>query len=235
VKDLCQPRLDRTTKSEQSIQLANKWLHDCASNHHECLGLRKDAKLPSRLVHVRRQRDCSELEARLCCSNTIPAGTSYLSLSHCWGEYRFITTTRDNFSQFQASLPIDSLSHTFQDALLLTIALGFEYIWIDSLCIVQDDINDWRREASRMGDVYRNPGCNISVSGFTNGQEGFMLPQRRPDPTPILVKAERGHSVICGIISKMKRCISWQARVQWRVCHKIHCSLEPGHCKNRSL
>jgi hypothetical protein len=58
------------------------------------------------------------------------------------------------------------------------------------LCIIQDDVEDWTREASLMGEVYRNASCNISASAFASGEKGFMLPWRQMDPTPIFVKAE---------------------------------------------
>jgi hypothetical protein len=95
--------------------------------------------------------------------------------------------TRDNIDLFKLSLPVENLTQTFQDALLTTMNLGFEYVWIDSLCIIQDNVEDWKQEASMMGDVYKHASCNISVSGFANGDEGFMLPQRQADPTPVLV------------------------------------------------
>jgi hypothetical protein len=85
---------------------------------------------------------------------------------------------------------VENLSRTFQDALLATISLGFEYIWIDSLCIVQDDKDEWSRESKLMGEVYKNATCNISASGFADGEDGFMLRQRQVDPTPFIVNID---------------------------------------------
>jgi hypothetical protein len=151
-----------------------------------------DNQLPTRLVHV--QQDDSKLIAHICNGSMLPSNTVYLSLSHCWGTVKFLTTTRLNVPDFEQSLPVDQLSRTFQDALLVTIELGFEYIWIDSLCIVQDDIGDWTREASLMGRVYKNASCNISASDFATGEEGFLLPQRRLDPTPVIIDENGGFS-----------------------------------------
>jgi hypothetical protein len=89
---------------------------------------------------------------------------------------------------------VEKLSRTFQDAFLATISLGFEYIWIDSLCIVQDDKDEWSRESKLMGKVYKNATCNISASAFANGEEGFMLRQRRLDPTPVVLNMNRQKS-----------------------------------------
>jgi hypothetical protein len=187
-----QRTLEISTKSPQSLSQARTWLQECSLKHPECEGWKVDNKLPTRLVHVR--KDDSELIAHVCNGSTLPPDTVYLSLSHCWGVVKFLTTTRSNISDFEQSLPMNRLSRTLQDALLVTIELGFEYIWIDSLCIVQDDIGDWAREASLMGEVYKNASCNISASDFASGEEGFLLPQRRLDPTPVIIDEDGGSS-----------------------------------------
>jgi len=136
--------------------------------------------------------------ANVCRGDSLPAGTPYLTLSHCWGNVKFLTTTCANLLSFETSLPVNKLSKTFQDALYATVTLGFQYVWIDSLCIVQDDPEDWERESLRMHDVYRNASCNISASGFSDGQTGFMLPQRCNRNVPVLVTSKTGkqHYVI---------------------------------------
>ena len=129
----------------------------------------------------------SRVIANICHSDKLPMGTPYLTLSHCWGGIKFLTTTRENLGSFESSLPVDSLSRTFQDALFATLNLGFQYIWIDSLCIVQDDPDDWRRESLLMHEVYRNASCNVSASGFPDPSQGFILDERRisSDPVPV--------------------------------------------------
>jgi len=76
------------------------------------------------------------------------------------------------------SIPIGQLPKVFQDALLITFELGFNYRWIDSLCIIQNSrmSSDWLRESSTMDRVYRNCVCNLAATGFHDGQEGLLLP-----------------------------------------------------------
>lgn len=159
-------------------------------NHAECQGWRKQRTLPTRLVHVYRVDGLPEIQANICHSENLPQKIIYLSLSHCWGDFKFVTTTRNNLSQFESRLPVESLSQTMQDALLVTLEMGFNYVWIDSLCIIQDDAEDWTKEASRMGEIYRNASCNISASAFANGEHGFMRP-RVFDPTPVFIETKR--------------------------------------------
>lgn len=112
-------------------------------------------------------------------------------------------------SIFEKSLPIQSLPKAFQDALFATTRLGFQYIWIDSLCIVQDDQDDWKREPAVMHNVYKNAVCNIVAPGFHDGDDGFVLNQRRLDPTPLPLgpsnecscRNVHGHEPDCNVAS----------------------------------
>jgi hypothetical protein len=85
-------------------------------------------------------------------------------LSHCWGEMNFLTLSRSNLEAFQAQIPQEALSQTFIDAIRISRDLGFSYLWIDSLCILQDDPNDWGRESALMSAVYGGSGLNIAVT-----------------------------------------------------------------------
>lgn len=67
------------------------------------------------------------------------------------------------------------LTDTFRDAVTATKPLGLQHIWIDSLCIIQDDADDWGTEAARMGFVYRE--AYVTVSGNSSGDDnsaGFL-------------------------------------------------------------
>lgn len=66
------------------------------------------------------------------------------------------------------------LSRTFQDAMSLTRALGFDCIWIDSLCIIQDSVDDWVHEEAHMGDIYQHAVLTIGASGAENGDQSLF-------------------------------------------------------------
>ncbi|KAF1973191.1 heterokaryon incompatibility, partial [Bimuria novae-zelandiae CBS 107.79] len=69
-----------------------------------------------------------------------------------------------NIKQWQSIIPIHELSAVFQDAVYTTHAMGFNFIWIDSLCIIQDDPQDWLQESKAMCQVYKGAVCNIAAS-----------------------------------------------------------------------
>lgn len=113
-------------------------------------------------------------EPRLCLS----AGhqlAHYIAVSHCWGGINFLKLLSTNLENMFDAIPWDELTQTFRDAIEISRRLGIEYLWIDSLCIIQDSREDWKRESAMMGQVYTNCWCNISATGFRNGKNGLFV------------------------------------------------------------
>lgn len=95
----------------------------------------------------------------------------YLTLSHCWGNADIKKrTTEGDFD-----IPLEQLPRTFQDAVTVTRRLGFAYLWIDSLCIIQGDEADWEHESANMASVYANGTLNLAASYSTDSHGGLML------------------------------------------------------------
>ncbi|KAF2246394.1 HET-domain-containing protein [Trematosphaeria pertusa] len=99
----------------------------------------------------------------------------YLALSHCWGDASKVRkTTLSNLLQHCEGIQCSTLSKTFQDAILVTQLLGFRFLWIDSLCIIQDSREDFELECARMHTIYLNCDCMLSASDARSGDEGFL-------------------------------------------------------------
>lgn len=90
----------------------------------------------------------------------------YFTLSHRWGatsdQSRRLLSS--NKSAWMKSIPTDQMPALFQDAIQFTRDMNISYIWIDSLCIIQDSPEDWSIEAALMGRVYAQSLCNIAAS-----------------------------------------------------------------------
>ena len=86
-------------------------------------------------------------------------------------------------------VPDLAMSKTFKDAMLVVRALGERYIWIDSLCIMQDSPNrsDWFEASAKMQSIYANAYCNISATGAVDGRDGCFF-----DRSPLFVQPLRG-------------------------------------------
>ena len=98
----------------------------------------------------------------------------YIALSYCWGRKSFLTTRRDNVEQHMQQIQLSNLPRTIQDAIICTRRLGLRYIWVDSLCIVQDDEIEKGREISHMKDIYRGAYLTLSASSSTSCHDGFL-------------------------------------------------------------
>jgi hypothetical protein len=160
--------------------------------------------LPTRLVAV--HETSTGLSARLCNTQSLPASTRYLTLSHCWGNAKVIasiglhgivymangnakllTLRESNKDLFETLLPVQKLSITFKDALYATVKLGFNYIWIDSLYIIQDskDNADWKVEAAKMCAVYKHTACNLAACAAPKPKVGLSTGRGRYDCIPV--------------------------------------------------
>lgn len=136
------------------------WLSNCLGSHASC-----KAKQPSRLPA--RVLDISSTNVRLLETNNRHG--EYACLSHCWGpssDSRILRTLTANLAMFYTNIPWTVLPRTFRDAITFARGVGIKHLWIDSLCIIQDDAEDWDREAAKMADIYTN--CVLSIAAMTS-------------------------------------------------------------------
>jgi hypothetical protein len=176
------------------------WMKDCAQ-HKDCRTEKyKDCTRPTSATFPRRLVKLSPLEesesARLyeIGNNQI----EYVALSYCWDGSQKYTTSRETFNEYTEQLPYEQLPQTILDAFTVTRNLGLEYIWIDALCIIQDDVEDVTREISKMRHVYENSQVTISAASAATVQDGFLrqefvpldlhkLPTLKDEPHRLLV------------------------------------------------
>jgi hypothetical protein len=114
----------------------------------------------------------------------------YASLSHCWGKLKIITLTTSNLAGFQHEIPLKELPKTFQEAIYVTRYLGLQYIWIDSLCILQDSSEDWAKESVQMADVYGAAEINIAATGAADGSGGCFFERSDSWRTQVSVSSQ---------------------------------------------
>ena len=146
--------------------VVSKWLKKCLETHHGCP--KQLSPLPSRIVEVG-----SETQDPFLYVSHGEAG-SWLSLSHCWGKEQTFITTLETLALRRKSLPMDDLPNTYRDAILITRRLGYQYLWIDSLCIIQDSKKDWAAEAQKMAMIYQNALVTISADASDNDHQGIF-------------------------------------------------------------
>ncbi|KAH8795557.1 heterokaryon incompatibility protein-domain-containing protein [Hyaloscypha finlandica] len=160
--------------STAAMKLAKEWLEECISPTHAGCQSSIDTRLPTRVIDLGVEGE----HPRVLVTN----GTrgKYVTLSHCWGKVSPLVTTKSTLEKRIAGISVAELPKTFQDAILVTHVLGFRYLWIDSLCIVQDSKEDWEIESSRMQDVYACAIFNISADAALDSTAGLGTRRRLP-------------------------------------------------------
>ena len=112
---------------------------------------------------------------------------SYIALSHCWGGNSHVQTTVTTLPVYVSKIDLNILPKTFAGAIRTARQLGIRYLWIDSLCIIQDSPNDWESEASKMGTYYRNALVTISAAHGSNSDAGLFVERDSLSTQPCLV------------------------------------------------
>jgi hypothetical protein len=98
----------------------------------------------------------------------------YVALSYCWGGNQLVKTTRANIPSKRRGIALEDLPRTLQDAVQVCMQLKIRYLWIDALCIIQDDKNDVAREISQMGLIYNRAALVIAASRAKSVYDGFL-------------------------------------------------------------
>ncbi|EIW52286.1 HET-domain-containing protein, partial [Trametes versicolor FP-101664 SS1] len=110
--------------------------------------------------------------------STIGQRGEYLTLSYVWGGDQIHKTTSTNLSMYEQGIAPSILPPTIRDAIYVTHMLGFRWLWVDSLCIIQDSETDKAHEIGRMHHIYRYAHLTIIAAIAKSVNESFL--QERP-------------------------------------------------------
>ena len=149
--------------------MPSAWLEECLETHKICsASTADDPPLPHRVIDVGSINGVAEPHLL----ETSGQVGNYLILSHCWGGGCPIMTTSKNIQSHLIQLKLLDLPRTFRDAIQVTRKLGCRYLWIDSLCIIQDNQKDWEVEAALMQQYYRQSLLTIAAADANNSEAG---------------------------------------------------------------
>ncbi|KAK8127285.1 HET-domain-containing protein [Apiospora sp. TS-2023a] len=154
----------------EAFQFLEKCLKDCTEEENH--GIHENCTtgwfVPTRLVEI-----CESGAFRVV---QLPPDTDtcYTALSYCWGQGSSIKATSANIDLLAQECSISELPAVLRDAISITRKLGIDYIWIDALCILQDDASDWEREASFMDSIYKEAYLTIAASSSSDVHDSFL-------------------------------------------------------------
>lgn len=181
--------VDDSTSGPGARSCAQRWVQNCVEHHTECAMHHEPAFLPTRLLKL--DGTCEPPTWQLLLGTDCPLGSRYTTLSYIWGDRPLSQRTRllhQTMNSFIEGGSIETLSRTFQDAMRASLYFGVHYIWIDSLCIIQDSTDDWSEQAQMMDRVYRNAFLNISAVSGSDDNCGLYHDRDVKEVQPTIVR-----------------------------------------------
>jgi hypothetical protein len=221
-------------KRQLRFDFLRAWLKWC-DEHHRCnQHLETLNTSPTRLISVG-DPDCPHStpdKVRLVVASEGIRET-YIALSHCWGnptddEKKAFCTTKENLDARKKEFSVAELPKTFRDAIEVARELRTPYLWIDSLCILQGDEEDWKHESARMEDVFSFAYCTVAATSAVDSNEGFL--ERSSGNQPVYI----GDSdCVCINVADFDNDVgnarlnkrSWVMQERFLACRTIHFSV----------
>jgi hypothetical protein len=183
VKSLVGVTPTRTLIADYRVGWAKYLLNQCVNNHAKCqysMSGRKydddelECLLPTRVIDLNEAGSTGQPYVLV----TNGRRGRYAALSYCWGASTHITATplltKSTIMDFQSGLPLQKLPKTIRDAMLVAKDAGIRYLWVDRLCIIQDDAVDWEEEAKLMCETYERAFLTISALGADHDNSGLF-------------------------------------------------------------
>ena len=128
--------------------------------------------MPTRILEI--YEDVNDKSLCLKLSSIKGRKGRYIALSYAWGCNIEFQTTKATLKVIEQGFAITALPQTLQDAATVAHKLGIPYLWIDSICIIQDSDEDKLLEISSMRTVYANAFLTISATNAHHAYEGFL-------------------------------------------------------------
>ena len=229
----------RELRAHADVELAKQWLEECGAHKHskseEHAHADGDDALfqdPGfRLIDV--EEECLVQETDRC---------DYIALSYVWGaiatilqksddpdEKPVLLATKDNLERLSESGGLSAkkveeaeearIPNTVRDAMEFTRELGMKYLWVDTLCIVQDDPEDKGRLIGAMDDVYASATATLIAASGTSADAGLRgVSDRAPTPiTPVKIplpsyQGNLNLSICLPTLSQLVRGARWHTR-----------------------
>jgi len=207
-----------STGSPEVMAQISQWLQQCA-----CGPSSTSTFVPERLLDLDASRPD---EVRVVKGSTVSGTPRYIALSHCWGttpsnlagSSKLVQSNIDRF--MSSGIPLRDLPRTFSDAVSVARSLNVRYLWIDSLCIVQDSKEDWERNAATMWEVYTNSYVTIAATASRDSSQGIFRTRVAATVVPSIVRVPEDHPKLDGGIYQCYEGDEWNDCVEFAPLNK---------------
>lgn len=161
------------------LSLARTWYNNCLGNHTRCQ--EKSNFIPTRVIDV--GPEDGSADPFLYTTTENDKSKPYLALSYCWGsqtaDNRNLTTTEATFHARTRGMSMEEFPSCCRDAIAITRKLSFQFLWIDAVCILQQQESgkDWSTESAQMADIYANSAITISAGAGNRCDSSIFKPR----------------------------------------------------------
>jgi hypothetical protein len=154
-----------------AYKVARGWISECIDSHKKCPKQSSPSTLPTRVIDLSDERGTEKIKLKI----SKGAEAQYATLSYCWGSTEQLTTTQESLQSFnEDGIYVKQLPKTLQDAIHACRNLELRYLWIDSLCIIQDSPIDKAVEISMMPQIYKGATVTLSAASASDCGQGFL-------------------------------------------------------------
>ncbi|QSZ36916.1 hypothetical protein DSL72_009006 [Monilinia vaccinii-corymbosi] len=188
------PAHEISNSVSESFHRAKGWIANCRETHQKCnVGYIEEPKLPTRIIDFGNSNDSVKL------IETEDKAALFAALRYCWGDPAILESTKltqAKLLDYKENIPMESPPKTLFDAVVITRGLGIPYLWIDSLCIIQDSSIDWQVESSHMSEVYTLAFLVIAATDAKDSNVGCLFENRAKSVRlPYLDEFNRQHAL----------------------------------------
>ncbi|KAJ4294144.1 hypothetical protein N0V90_007834 [Kalmusia sp. IMI 367209] len=183
--------------SQFNINTIREWIRSCDRSH-SCIP-RNTSFLPTRVIDVGDEH--SSAVRLICIDREHATAAKYLALSHRWGSPTTNTlfrTLKSNLATYKEAIQVADLPKTFEQAVKISRKMDIRYLWIDSLCIVQDDPEDWDHESRLMEQVFSSAYVTIAATCASGTNDGFL--KTRPERQSVKMAKRDSSYFVCEAI-----------------------------------
>ncbi|KUJ13441.1 HET-domain-containing protein [Mollisia scopiformis] len=211
--------LESTPLSESNVAKIKNWINDCDENHQNCWSddstSNEDSMpyfLPTRLLSIGKEGG----NVRLVPTSFLKADPktaekiSYVALSYCWGSAEtaggsLLMTTHQTMKSRLQRIEINTMPQAFKDAITVAHKLRIQYLWIDSLCIIQDDPPDWQKESSNMAEIFSNAYLTIAAAQGSSCNDTFLSRELLQVEIPFQIRSDEFEEKDCVLGLRFRR------------------------------
>ncbi|KAE9368104.1 HET-domain-containing protein [Stipitochalara longipes BDJ] len=211
-------RYGRILTENIDLSLGKEWLGAC-ERHHRCGPLPPRGGRRGSQVANLRVIDLEKHRLHTCA----PEGVRYAALSYVWGDYTYAKLDNRTIEKYfvEGALAAEkvNLPKAITDAMEVARGVGLQYLWVDALCIKQDDEAEKETQIGQMDKIYANAVVTIVAADGKNANSPLKGVSTERDVDQVVAEVRPGVNVLIPVPTG-KSLAPWETRA-WTLQEKL--------------